>query len=192
MNIRCKVGVGTVPVLFYLMLVSLPAKATTISFVATNLPDVSPGEDLWNYTYSVSGHTFPQFSFFDIYFDPALFGTLTAGPPPNADWDAAVLQQPNPVNLPPFDTGIFDAFAFVDNPSLAGVFSVDFVFLGAGVPGAQPFDVFDADSGLVESGVTTLSSETVPEPSTTALFLMGVVLVALHSHRRSAHRRARR
>src|SRR5262245_14490519 len=92
--------------LVVLLLSAIPLYATKIEFVATDLVDITPGEDLWRYDYRVSGGTFLQNSFFDIYFDPLLYRDLTAGPAPNADWDVAILQQPNPANIPPFDRGI--------------------------------------------------------------------------------------
>ena len=166
-----------------------PAQAETIQFVATDLVDVNPGENLWQYDYTVSGHNFLQGEFFDIFFDPSLYSTLTAGPAPNADWDVAVLQQPNPANLPPFDTGIFDSFALINGASLTGVFSVSFIFLGSGVPGAQPFQIFDADlpPNLVNAGLTSPPAA-VPEPSTAILFFTGLIGCAI-LHRKSGIRR---
>src|SRR5688572_10304639 len=99
--------------------------AATIEFVATDLPDVT-AEDLWRYDYRVSGRSFLQFEFFDIYFDPLLYRNLANESLAGPDWDVAILQQPNPLNLPPFDRGMFDAFALVDGPSLTGTFSVSF------------------------------------------------------------------
>jgi hypothetical protein len=149
------------------------AYATTIGFVSVNLADVTPGDDLWRYDYIVSGRTFLQSEFFDIYFDPVLYGTLTALPAPNADWDVAILQQPNPVNLAPFNKGIFDAFALVPAPSLAGTFSVQFLYRGTGTPGAQMFEIFGANSSLLETGMTTPAG-VIPEPSTVVLSLLGL------------------
>src|SRR5262245_55788680 len=95
------------------------ADATSITFIATDLTDITLGENLWQYDYTVSGRNFLQSEFFDIYFDPSLFASLTAGPTPNSGWDVTILQQPNPVNIPPFNVGIFDAFALQNTPSLA-------------------------------------------------------------------------
>jgi hypothetical protein len=145
------------------------------------LADATPGEDLWRYDYKVSGRSFVQSGFFDIYFDPDLFASLLAGPPPNADWDVTILQQPAPGNLPPFDTGIFDAFALTSDPSLVGTFSVSFAYRGTGSPGAQPFEIFDDLSNSVETGFTTL----IPEPSTAALSLIGLAGALIRFRRRA-------
>ena len=181
-------SIRVVLVILVLLSAFTAAQATTIAYTASNLPDIVPGEDLWRYDYMVSDRSFLQSEFFDIYFSSALFGTLTAGPAPNADWDVAILQQPEPLNLPPFDRGMFDAFALNDAPSLSGAFSVSFVFLGPGTPGSQEFDIFNANFELVESGNTSVpvpGDIVVPEPSTAALFLFGLVACAFHTRRRT-------
>jgi hypothetical protein len=152
--------------------------ATTVHFVATDLSDATPGEDLWRYDYTVGGQTFSQGQFFDVLFDPLLYGALTAGPSPSSDWDVAVLQQPNPVNLPPFDRGIFDAFALVNDPSINGTFSLNFVYLGGGSPGSQPFQIYGSDAELLESGFTTPAGTVVPEPSSLLMFAFAILAVA--------------
>lgn len=42
------------------------AQAATITYTATNLADVTPGEDLWRYDYVVSGGDFLHSEFFDL------------------------------------------------------------------------------------------------------------------------------
>ena len=116
---------------------------------------------------------------------------LMAAPSFTPDWDVAVLQQPNPVNLPPFDTGIFDAFALANNPSLAGTFSVSFVYLGAGSPGSQPFDIFAANAETLESGLTSPAQGAIPEPATVTLSLAGLAFLGwqrLHRACKSSRR----
>jgi hypothetical protein len=191
MKVVCRGAKPSVYLVAVLALVcsSLPARAATIAYTATDLTDVIPGEDLWRYDYTVSGHSFLQTDLFDILFDPLLYDSLTAGPPPNGDWDVLILQQPNPVNLPPFDTGIFNAAALSDNPSLVGSFSATFNYLGAGTPGAQPFQIFDVAGTPLDSGLTRVPGSTViPEPSTAALFLTGVIAVTVATRRRRSRR----
>jgi hypothetical protein len=100
-----------------------------------------------------------------------------------------ILQQPDPVPLPPFDIGIFDAYALTANPSLAGAFSATFVYLGPGSPGAQPFDIFDASANLLETGFTTVPVAVIPEPSTVSLSLAPLIISVIVIRRRSFHRR---
>jgi hypothetical protein len=154
------------------------AQASTITYIATDLVDVNPGEDLWRYDYTVSGRTFLQAELFDIYFDPSIYESLTAELSPSPDWDVLVLQQPSPGNLPPFDVGIYDVFALTDDPPISGPFAVTFIYLGSGSPGAQEFAIFDASSALVETGLTTVPGAlAIPEPSTAGLALLGLAAV---------------
>lgn len=159
------------------------AKAAAIQYVATNLADTTPGQDLWRFDYTIAGRSFLQSQFVDIYFDPLLYSSLTAAPTPNPDWDVAILQQPNPLNLPPFNVGIFDMFALVDNASLAGEFSVTFVYSGPGTPGSQPFDVFDASGAVLESSFTSPVTSGIPEPSTCVTVSTVLAVLILGSKR---------
>jgi len=56
------------------------ANAATISYTATDLTDVNIGEDLWQYSYTVSDHTFTADTGFTIYFDLGLFDHLDPFP----------------------------------------------------------------------------------------------------------------
>ena len=194
MNFPLRTKRATIVVLVVLAVscIAQPARASVITFVATDLADTTVGQDLWRYDYAVSGRSFLQSEFFDIYFDPSRYRTLSAGPEPNADWDSIVLQQPTPGNLPPFDVGIFDNFALTGAPSLAGSFSTTFVFLGPGTPGSQKFNIFDANSNLIETGLTTRPVSVIPEPSTISLSLIGLLVLVFCYHRRSKMRRSTR
>jgi hypothetical protein len=64
--------------------VSLPASAASIRFQADDLPDSTPGEDLWRYTYDVDGVTFNTDDGFAILFDFASYGHLS-NPSPDTD-----------------------------------------------------------------------------------------------------------
>jgi len=165
-----------------LLICSATAEATVIQFAATNLPDTTAGQDLWRYDYTVSGRSFLQDQFFDIYFDPLLYRTLAVLSTPGPQWEAIILLQPNPANIPPFDRGMFDAAALVNSPPLAGTFSVSFVFLGAGSPNSQPFDIFamsGANAVLLESGVTTPAGSAIPEPASFLYIATGMGIAAI-------------
>ena len=157
------------------------ADALAIRFETFDITDVTPGEDLRQIRYHVSGSPIQVNHGFAIEFGLALYRELEDPPPPvNADWDALVLQ-PDP-GIPA--DGIYDALALTDNPSLADPFVLTFVWLGAGDPGPQPFTVnaFDTAGNLVavlEVGQTQpLASQAVPEAATSALIGGGVVALA--------------
>ena len=164
----------------FLILLAFPGstQATTIQFTATDLNDaLGPGGDLWQYSYVVSGLTFPMNYDFSILFSPNLYRDLENPPPPVTDWDILTLQ---PDTALPAD-GLYDAFALVDNASLANPFTVRFVWLGGSgtTPGTQPFVIkeFDAQGNflrIVETGQTQTTAA-VPEPSTSVLLSMALV-----------------
>jgi hypothetical protein len=93
--------------------VALPvgsAHAINISYQATDLADTTAGEDLWQYSYMVTDHTFSAYEGFSIYFDLGLYSNLDDLPPtPKGDWDPIGLQ-PDP--FIPAD-GLYDAMALV-------------------------------------------------------------------------------
>ena len=149
------------------------ANATAINYIATDLTDINPGEDLWQYSYTVSDSTFAADTGFTIYFDLGLYDLLDPSPTaPNGDWDV-LAWNPDP-SLP--DDGAYDAYALVDNASLADMFSVSFVWLGGGSgPGSQFFEVYDGLTwSVLEDGFATAGAAPVPEPATMLLFGTGL------------------
>lgn len=150
--------------------------AATITYEATDLPDVVVGQDLWEYSYHVSG-TFNAFEGFDVLFSPSLYAALQTDPvAPNADWLALTI--PIDAGLPA--DGVYDATALKDGPSLDDPFRVQFVWLGSGTPGAQPFVLFDANFDPLPGGLTT----PVPEPSTWAFLAGALALFGLRRLKR--------
>ncbi len=151
-----------------------PATATTIFFEVTNLPDPLPGEDLYRYTYSLSDFPFPAGHGFSVVFENLLYASLESPPPPvGSDWDVLSIQ-PDPA-LP--DDGLFDALALVDAPATLTGFTIEFVWLGGGVPGSQPFVIYDSAFATIESGRTVAVPDTpgVPEPPALGLILMSLI-----------------
>ena len=154
--------------------------AAIIEFTTLDLLDSFPGEDLWQYEYTVSGFTFGVDQGFSVYFDPILYSDLVAGSVP-PDWDILTIQ-PDPVLE---DDGSYGALATVNVASLANPFVVTFEWLGgASGPGKQPFTIeeFDQSGAYIEleRGVTRAA---VPEPAT--LLLLTPALAYAMRRRRS-------
>lgn len=155
--------------------------AALITFAASNLADITPGQDLWEYTYRVSLANFGAGEGFTVNFNRSLY-TLLQSPPPvvNADWDALTIQP----DLALHSDGFYDALALRNAPSLANPFIVRFVWLGSGVPGAQPFTVHDQNFSVISQGQTA----PIPEPST-RLFMICIPAAVLLSGRAGHPRR---
>jgi hypothetical protein len=133
-----------------------------ISYQVTNL-GTSNGSQLYRYSYSFTDLGLLANQELDLQFDAAKYGSLSNGFA-GADFDLLLFQP----DSPPGANGDYSALALVDNPSPLGRFSVDFAYLGTGIPGAQPFVLYD-DSGpvstVIGSGLTTpLNVSSAPEP----------------------------
>lgn len=154
------------------------ATAASISYTATPLGGTS-----WRYDYTVDNSA-PSIGFdqFTIYFDPGLYSGL-AGPTAPTDWDPIAIE-PDP-GIP--DDGFFDALnmgaPLAGGQSLGG-FSVTFNWLGAGAPGAQPFDLLDSFSLRVVASGRTGSPNIRPMPVPGSVFLSGLGLGLLFVSRR--------
>jgi hypothetical protein len=144
---------------------SASASPIAIEYVATDLVDVDPGTDLWQYAYYVSDFDFLQDQGFIVSFELGLFEHLQDPvPAPNGDWDPLTLQPDTEL----LSGGFYDALARNDHASLSDAFLVRFVWLG-GVgtqPGSQLFDVYETVAGsddlkFIESGETV---QRVPDP----------------------------
>jgi MYXO-CTERM domain-containing protein len=151
-----------------------------IRFQATDLVDQVQGQDLWRYDYQLGAIPLKANEGFTIYFDAARYENLQNPPPvPNGDLDAITIQ-PDPILQA---DGFYDVLATVDDPSLAGDFSVSFIWKGSGVPGAQNFEIYNTSFQVIASGVTVV----VPEPAVAASIMavgLGVFCAAGRLRRR--------
>ncbi len=140
----------------------------------------SLGPNFYRYTYFPSGIAFTANQELDILFDPATYGTLSNGKAPSG-FDVLLVQP----NNPPGAFGEYSALALVNNPPLTGTFSVDFTFLGLGLPGSQPFTInqLDANGRIVSTTpqqlTTPQGSTNVPEPATVSLAAAGMLIGGL-------------
>jgi hypothetical protein len=159
-------------VMLWAVILRVNLSAETIQFQVTNL-----APNVFRYDYFLSGIAFQANEELDIRFDKALYGTLSNGVA-NSDFNVLLLQPNNPLGT----FGDYSAIAQLDNPSLAGPFSVDFTFLGPGQPGAQPFFLHHLDSNekvidTIASGSTELVQSAVPEPSSVSFGLLALIMI---------------
>lgn len=164
-------------VLFCVVMLPSSHGQANVVFEAFDLRDSTPGQDLWRYDYRISDAEFQQGQGFSILFVPSLYASL--GSPlagGSADWSVIAVQPDRILN----DSGYFDGLALKSAPNLATEFSVTFVWLGAGTPGAQAFDFYNADFSTRFSGQTV----TVPEPDAKSLIATSLLaLLALRQIR---------
>ena len=139
-------------------------QAVTITATAVNVADTTPGEDLWQYQYSVSDMSLSAGQSFSIAFDFTLYGNLQSPPlSANAGWNLLSLQ-PDAAGE---SDGHFNAQTVEATPSLANPFTLTFVWLGIGIPGPQPFTVYDSNHFPITVGVTIPTNP--PSPPTIQL-----------------------
>jgi hypothetical protein len=152
--------------------------ATTVYYTAVNLNDTIPGQDRWEYRYTLSAFSAVPDAGFTMYFDPALYADLQ-NPIVPENWNYNLAQ---PDTTWTFD-GVFDAEALTAGAATAP-FSIDFTWLGTGTPGSQPFDIYQLDDA---GDLTSLQSgmSTVPEPATALLLASGLAALSIIRRKRT-------
>ena len=154
-----------------LFVLALPGQAATIIYTATDVADSTPGEDIWQYSYTPGDFVFTVGQGFTIVFDRTLFSQIQSPPTfVNSDWDLLTIQRDQPLA----SDGFYDALALRNAPSLADPFQVKVVWLGTGAPATQPFTIYDANFQPIAQGQTT----SVPEPSALALLFTALGVFA--------------
>ncbi len=149
------------------------AFAVTISYEATDLEDITAGNDLWQYAYTVRNHSFDSDNGFSIYFDAQTYSDLQdPAPSVNTDWSILVFQPDS--SLP--DDGAYDAFALTEGASLVEKFVLNFIWNGDERPGSQAYDLYNPTFDIVASELTEpLLSTVVPVPASIILMVSGLL-----------------
>lgn len=154
-----------------------------ILYAATDLVDTTPGSDLWQYDYTLSGITFQANEGFSVFFDSAVYRNLQSFPPAvSADWNVLSVQPDVLLSAP----GFYDALAVHNLPSPSSGHRITFVWMGQGMPGTQPFTVYNTDFSTRSFGQTM----PVPEPRTVWLIAAGLPLFL--GWQRVVHRKKQR
>ena len=159
------------------------------------------GGNVYRYVYSITnngsaGSAAPM-QLFDILFDTNLYQEpslqIVTASSLQVQWSEELL-----LSLPGVPA-TYDALTLrggIPAGSSVTGFSVQFVWLGPGVPGSQPFQIFDPTTfQVLQTGHTVNSSSPVPDPtgapaaSTISLILIGLGLAVTATYQARAHNR---
>jgi hypothetical protein len=170
----------------FILLLSFQGVASTISIQYS----LSPlGGNVYSYIYSVTNNgSLPggaSVRVFDVLFDPSLYqeSSLLIVTPSGlqSQWTEQFLAAVPPIP-PTFDVSA-PSGGIPSGQTLTG-FAVQFKWLGSGLPGSQPFEIYDpATFQLLQSG-ETFDGTFVPEPSGFGMIALALAFAARKIHRR--------
>ena len=156
--------------------------AASVSYQATDLVDTTPGENLWQLDYTVSGSLAP-FNAINLLFAPSSYSDINV-----VSNSVPALLDTAPVIQPDVGFGADGMLTLTAlsnlGPSFTGKIGVTFVWSQSTTPGSQPFELLDDGFSVTGTGQTTLTSA-VPEPEMLAMMLAGLVVVAGAARRRT-------
>jgi hypothetical protein len=124
---------------------------------------------------------------FDIVFDPANYREsslkIVTSAPLNTQWNETILFSAPAI---PAAYSSFSSTTGIAKNAKASGFSIEFEWIGAGMPSTQTFQVFDPNTfSLLEQGITTVrvmparNSKNVPTLSEWAMILLTLLLIGL-------------
>lgn len=168
------------------LMLSGSAFADTILYTVENL-----GGNRWQYNYTVDNTGTNALEEFAIFFDlgagdAVVYDNLAVADTADG-WFADVFQPDT--SIP--DGGIVESFLdtglfpILPGETLSG-WSVSFDYLLAGTPGDQFFEFYDFNFDVISEGFTQRAAATVPEPATTGLLVIGLLLFAMMRRRQPA------
>lgn len=153
--------------------------AASISYTATDVADATPGQDRWQYSYQLQGPIDPGATFVLTYGNASYADLQLLTSPLPANLDVPPLTQPDP--LLPADGLVY----ITDFTGAGGDLVVEFTWLGTGTPGAQSFDLVDANGNPVSTS-STVAAGTTPVPEPGMAWLLGAcAFAALAAGRRT-------
>jgi hypothetical protein len=147
--------------------------AATVSYSTTDLVDVVIGQDRWRYHYTIAA-PLPAFNYVNLLFDPSLYANLVVhGSTP----DLSVFET-QPDTFLPAD-GQVTVMALTDIlGATTETVDLDFVWLGAGQPGGQSYELLDDFFNDVSpSPLQThlAGSQSLPVPGSLSLLALGLL-----------------
>lgn len=148
------------------------AQAASVTYQATDLTDTTPGQNLWQIDYTVSG-PLDLFQGINLLFAPEQFADIMLLSNSSPDLlDVAPILQPD-AGLAADGLLTITALGSLDT-TFSGKLGVSLVWSGSGTPGAQPYEWLDDSFNVIASDVTT----PVPEPEAIWLLLAGLLTAA--------------
>jgi len=171
------------------LLLSFQAVGSTISIQYS----LSPlGGNVYSYIYSVTNDgSLPggaPVRLFDVLFDPNLYqeSSLLIVTPSGlqAQWSEHFL-----ASVPPSIPAFFDVYTSgggIPSGHTVTGFAVQFTWLGSGVPGSQPFEIYDPTTFQMLQSGNTFDGTSAPEPSSFGMMALAIAYAAWRIHRRRA------
>jgi len=154
--------------------------AATVSYSTTDLDDVVIGQDRWRYHYTIAA-PLPAFNYVNLLFDPSLYAHLVVhGSTP----DLSVFETQPDTFLPADGQVTVMALADILGTTTETV-DLDFVWLGAGQPAGQSYELLDDFFNNVSPAplqTHLAGSQSLPVPGSLSLLALG--LLALPALRR--------
>jgi hypothetical protein len=176
------------PFLFLVLTISIfsiqNSRASSISYQLQNL-----GIDHYRYTYTIINNgSLPNngsIQLVDILFDTTLYNesslSISSASSVSSSWSEQILA--SAPGIPATYDFSSKGLGLQIGSSFSG-FSIDFEWLGSGLPGAQGFEIYDPSNfNLLETGTTKVNTQVVPIPGAFVYFLSSLFGVKLFGRR---------